>query len=133
MGKAAAAPSRFWIVVAAANGLMALAMGAVAGHGSKAGLMPQGIGWVRTASDYQMWHALALLGVAALARETLPLALRGAAWAFLLGTVLFCGSLYLLALSGITGLAWITPLGGIAFLIGWALLLWHGLTGRPVT
>ena len=53
-----------------------------------------------------------------------------AAIAFLIGIILFSGSLYLLALAGWRGFALITPLGGTALLIGWALLLWHGIAGR---
>lgn len=132
MSEASSSVSRFWFTVAAANGLMAVAMGAFAAHGLKGSLVPQSVGWVKTASDYQMWHALALLGVAAWARGVWPVGLRAAAAALLVGIILFSGSLYLLALSGFVGFAWVTPLGGIAFLIGWALLLWQGLRGRPV-
>jgi uncharacterized membrane protein YgdD (TMEM256/DUF423 family) len=131
MGEATSSASRFWLGVAAANGLMAVAMGAFAAHGLRGSAMAGSAGWVTTASDYQMWHALALLALAALARNPWPSLLRAAAVAFLVGIVLFSGSLYLLALSGFVGYAWVTPLGGIAFLIGWALLLWHGIgSGR---
>ena len=70
-----------------------------------------------------------LLAVAALIRGAAP-ALRLAGGAFLLGILLFSGSLYLLAFSGWRGFAWITPMGGMALLAGWGLLLWHGVRGR---
>ncbi|HZT20157.1 MAG TPA: DUF423 domain-containing protein [Dongiaceae bacterium] len=123
--------SRYWIAAGAANGLMAVVMGAFAAHGLRGSALPQGLGWVKTASDYQMWHGLALLALAALARGRWTLLSRLAAIAFLVGIILFSGGLYLLALSGWTAFAWITPLGGISLLIGWALLLAFALAPQP--
>lgn len=116
-----------WVLAAALNGLMAVAVGALAAHGLQAIADGARLGWVDTAVRYQMLHAAALLGVAALAagRGTVFLTIAGAA--FLAGTVLFCGSLYLLAWLGWRGLVWITPLGGLAFLLGWAALAAHGI------
>lgn len=78
-----------------------------------------------TAARYQMYHALALLFVAWLA-EGAPgsSAVRVAGWAFVAGTVLFSGSLSLMALTGMNWLGAITPLGGVAFLAGWAAVAW---------
>ena len=129
MGEAIARPSRFWLAAAAANGLIAVAMGAFAAHGLKDRLSSEALGWIRTASDYQMWHGLALLAISLLSRNGIGGALKAAAAAFLIGIILFSGSLYLLALTAWRGFAWITPLGGTALLLGWALLLWRGLAG----
>ena len=129
MAEVRAASSQFWLAAGAANGLMAVAMGAFAAHGLKDRLPGEALGWIRTAVDYQMWHGLSLLAVAALIRGAAP-ALRLAGGAFLLGILLFSGSLYLLAFSGWRGFAWITPMGGMALLAGWGLLLWHGVRGR---
>jgi len=74
---------------------------------------------------YQMYHALALIGVGILlARFSTEGStwLNASGWLFLAGSILFSGSLYLLALSGTTWLGAITPLGGVAFLIGWLAL-----------
>ena len=78
-----------------------------------------------TAARYQMYHALALLivGILASLRQFSRPLLKLAAFAFILGIFLFCGSLYLLALSGITWLGAITPLGGTAFLAGWLAIM----------
>jgi uncharacterized membrane protein YgdD (TMEM256/DUF423 family) len=77
------------------------------------------MGVFETAAMYHMFHALAI-GIAALAlRGT---ATNWAAWLFLTGIVLFCGSLYLMALSGVRGIGIVTPFGGLAFLAGWAAL-----------
>jgi uncharacterized membrane protein YgdD (TMEM256/DUF423 family) len=127
MGEAAIRPSRFWLSAAAANGLMAVAMGAFAAHGLKDRLSADALGWVKTAAEYQMSHGLALLAIALLGPGRIAGALRAAAAGFLIGILLFSGSLYLLALTGWRGFALITPLGGTALLIAWALLLWHGI------
>ena len=130
MGEAIARPSRFWLSAAAANGLLAMAMGAFAAHGLKDRISGEALGWIRTASDYQMWHGLALLAISLLSRNGIGGALKAAAAAFLIGIILFSGSLYLLALVGWRGFAWVTPLGGTALLLGWALLLWYAIWGR---
>jgi uncharacterized membrane protein YgdD (TMEM256/DUF423 family) len=127
MGEAIRPYSRFWLGAGAANGLMAVAMGAFAAHGLRDRLSADALGWMRTASDYQMWHGLALLAIAALARGQPARPASLAAIALLLGILLFSGSLYLLALTDWQGFAWITPFGGTALLIGWALLLWQSL------
>jgi uncharacterized membrane protein YgdD (TMEM256/DUF423 family) len=83
--------------------------------------------WMETASRYQMWHALALVGIAALSNAAVAQPwLRVAAWAFLAGIVLFSGSLYVMALTDFRAMGWVTPVGGAAFLIGWAALAVHG-------
>jgi uncharacterized membrane protein YgdD (TMEM256/DUF423 family) len=130
MGEAITRSSRFWLSAAAANGLIAVAMGAFAAHGLKGQVSADALGWIKTASDYEMWHGLALLAIALMGRQAVAGMLRAAAIAFLVGIILFSGSLYLLALSGWRGFALITPLGGTALLIGWALLLWHGIAGK---
>ena len=121
---------RPWILTAAAvNGLIAVAMGAYAAHGLATVLDAGRLGWLETAARYQMWHALALLGLAALMRprDLARPALEVAAWAFLAGIVMFSGSLFILALTGWRGVAWVTPIGGAAYLVGWAALIWHGV------
>jgi uncharacterized membrane protein YgdD (TMEM256/DUF423 family) len=77
-----------------------------------------------------MYHALALLAVASAATRWPGAAIAG--WLFAAGIVVFCGSLYALALTGTRWLGAITPLGGAAFLAGWALLAWAAASGtRP--
>ncbi len=130
MGKAAHPPACLWLVAGATNGFVAVAMGAFAAHGLKDSLPGQALDWVRTGADYQMWHALALIGVAAFQRDGTSGALTIAGSAFLIGTILFSGSLYALALTGWHGFVWVTPLGGVGFLIGWLTLAWHGIGRR---
>jgi uncharacterized membrane protein YgdD (TMEM256/DUF423 family) len=127
-----------WLLAGAANGFVAVAMGAFAAHGLKAMLDPAALAWVETGSRYELTHALALVAVALLMRDASGASrqlLQASGLAFLLGSILFAGSLYLLALTGIMAMAWLTPLGGVSLLIGWAVLAWYGCLcwrGRPV-
>ena len=113
---------RAWLVIAALNGALAVALGAFAAHGLSGRLPPEALGWFETGARYHMYHALAL-GLSALAMQgEAARAARWSAWAFAVGIVLFSGSLYLLALTGQHGFVFITPLGGTAFLVGWIML-----------
>jgi uncharacterized membrane protein YgdD (TMEM256/DUF423 family) len=120
-----------WLVAAAANGLMAIAMGAFAAHGLRSVLDADALDWLDTGSRYQMWHALVLFGVSLLLVRIQPARhrriLQAVAWAFLTGIVLFAGSLYLLALTHIRAFAWITPFGGVTLMAGWFGLILLGV------
>jgi uncharacterized membrane protein YgdD (TMEM256/DUF423 family) len=121
-----------WLTAAAANGLMAIAMGAFAAHGLRSVLDADALGWLETGSRYQMWHALVLLAVALLLGRAQPgrdhrLLLAAIAWTFLVGIGLFAGSLYLLALTRVPAFAWITPFGGVALMAGWLGLALFGV------
>lgn len=116
-----------WLVAAGIHGLVAVAAGAFAAHGLKERLEAELLAIFQTGAQYHMYHALALLGAALLqGRGGHHGALRGAGWAFQIGILLFSGSLYALALSGVRAFGAITPFGGVAFLIGWLLLAVHG-------
>ena len=118
-----ARPARAFLVLGAINGLLTVALGAFGAHALKGLLDERGVGWWQTAVHYHGLHAVALLAVGMLALHgARGRALRVAGWGFLLGITLFCGSLYLMALSGVRALGAITPLGGVAFLIAWAAL-----------
>ena len=124
---------RLWICAAAINGLLAVALGAMAAHGLRGRVEPEQIAWIETGSDYGMAHGLALIGVALLlgrnSRDLMPppRSLRLAGWGFLLGTVLFSGALYVMGLTGLRALGAAVPVGGILLLGGWAALFVHGL------
>ena len=111
--------------VAALTGAAAVVLGAFGAHALRDSLDEHALATWHTAVDYQFWHALALLGVGLLARERVTTFLRVAAITFLVGLVLFCGSLYLLALGAPRGVGAITPLGGLAFIVGWLALAMH--------
>ena len=123
---------RLWICAAALNGLLAIALGAFGAHGLEARLSPEALAWLETGTRYELAHGLALLGVASLAhREIKPSIYLGVAgWAFLIGTILFSGSLYAMSLGGLARLSIVVPVGGAAFLIGWGTLFFYGLSPR---
>src|SRR5918999_4827663 len=113
---------RLFFALGSASALVAVAAGAFGAHGLRARLTPDLLAVFETGARYQMFHALALLAASwALTRWPGPWPAR-AGWLFLAGTLLFSGSLYALALSGVRWLGAITPLGGAAFLAGWICL-----------
>ena len=113
---------RNWLFIAAINGALAVALGAFAAHGLAGRLDGHALSIFETGARYHMYHALAL-GLAALAMQgAAARRAQWSAWFFLGGIVLFCGSLYLLALTSIEVFAFVTPLGGVSFLAGWAFL-----------
>jgi uncharacterized membrane protein YgdD (TMEM256/DUF423 family) len=115
---------RHALALGAAFALLAVAIGAFAAHGLKAVLGSYQLGLFETAARYQMYHAFGLMivGLVSLQTRFPERLLKSAALAFALGILLFSGSLYLLALTGIRWLGAITPLGGTAFIAGWLLL-----------
>lgn len=113
---------RTFFLLAALSGFIGVALGAFGAHGLRTRLSPDMIAVFETGVRYQMYHALALLLTAAIAARLGGTLILAAGWLFTAGIVLFSGSLYVLALSGIGVLGAITPLGGVAFLLGWACL-----------
>ncbi len=106
------------------SALVAVAAGAFGAHALRAAVAPDLLAVWETGARYHMYHALAMLAAAWAAERWDSAAARRAGWLFLAGTVLFAGSLYVLALSGVRWLGAVTPLGGACFLAGWALLAW---------
>ena len=115
---------RNFLALGALSGGIAVALGAFAAHALKARLDPQLLVTFETGARYQMYHALALLAVGLLAGRASSRLLAASGAFFVVGTVLFSGSLYALALTGTRGLGAITPFGGVAFLAGWLCLGW---------
>ena len=120
---------RLFAALGAMSALVAVAAGAFGAHALRARLTPDQLVTFETGARYQMYHALALLFVAwAVTRWPLP-PVRAAGWLFVAGTVVFSGSLYLLALTGARAFGAVTPLGGLALLGGWLALavgVWRG-------
>ncbi len=103
-------------------GGLGVAIGAFGAHGLRGRLSPDMLAIFETAVRYHMYHSLAILATAALMPRIDGRATVIAGWSFVAGIVIFSGSLYALALTGVTTLGAITPVGGMAFLIGWAAL-----------
>lgn len=101
---------------------LGVAFGAFGAHALRDTLGPQKLGWWNTAVQYQMWHAVALVALAAaLPRAGVPAALLA------LGTLLFSGSLYGMALTGARWLGPVTPIGGLLMIAGWLTVAWRCL------
>jgi uncharacterized membrane protein YgdD (TMEM256/DUF423 family) len=111
-----------FLVLGGVSGFIAVATGAFGAHGLRDHLSPEMIAVFETAARYQMYHALALVLVALLAGRAPSNLLSASGWLFAGGTVLFSGSLYALALTGVRALGAITPFGGLCLLAGWAAL-----------
>lgn len=113
-----------WMMLGALSAFVAVLAGAFGAHGLKQHLAPDLLITFEVAARYQMYHALALVATGLLAGRADPRCLTIAGWAFIAGTLLFCGSLYALALTGVRGLGAVAPLGGAAFMLGWLTLAW---------
>ena len=114
--------ARIFLTIAAIFGGLSVAAGAFASHALKERLSERALEIFETGAKYQMYHALALLGVALLLSQEAQTPLIVAGFAFVTGIIIFSGSLYGLSFSGIKWLGAITPLGGVAFLVGWGCL-----------
>ncbi|MES2672945.1 MAG: DUF423 domain-containing protein [Pseudomonadota bacterium] len=120
---------RYFLIFAAISGFLTVALGAFAAHALKQQLSVDSLAIFRTGVDYQMFHALALLAISLLInQQPKTTLLKLAGYAFIIGTLLFSGSLYALALGAPRAIGIITPLGGLGFLTGWlalALFAWR--------
>jgi uncharacterized membrane protein YgdD (TMEM256/DUF423 family) len=114
---------RMFFALGAASALISVGAGAFGAHALRARLSPELLAVFETGARYQMYHALGLFIAAwAVTRWPGPWAVR-AGWLFVVGTLLFSGSLYALALSGVRWLGALAPFGGVAFLAGWGCLV----------
>jgi uncharacterized membrane protein YgdD (TMEM256/DUF423 family) len=111
-----------FLLLGAIAAFLAVAFGAFGAHGLRGRLSPEMMAVFESAVRYHMYHALALLLVGLILGRMDGRLIHTAGWCFVAGILLFSGSLYALALSGVTMLGAITPLGGLAFLAGWACL-----------
>ncbi len=116
---------RVFITIGALSGFIAVAAGAFGAHALRDRLSAAMLQVFQTGATYQIYHALALVGVGLLlgrfSVDGSPF-LTATGWFFVAGTILFSSSLYLLALTDTMWLGAITPLGGVAFLMGWLAL-----------
>ena len=101
---------------------IAVGLGAFGAHGLRGILSPEDLVTFETGVRYQMYHALALLGVAWAVTQWETVLLEWTGWLFVLGILVFSGSLYILVLTGQRWLGAVTPLGGLALILGWILL-----------
>lgn len=103
-------------------GLMSVAAGAFGAHALQGKVPPQNIEWWKTASEYLMYHSLASL-FAMTFYTSLP-KIRHCSSLFGAGSLLFCGSLFFMAITSNKSVALLTPIGGLLYLIGWCYMIW---------
>ncbi len=118
--------ARTVLAMAGLAGALGVALGAFGAHALAARLSPADLATFETGARYQMYHAVALLGVGAWIDRHPARHLHWAARAFGLGIVVFSGSLYALVLTGQRWLGAITPIGGVALIAGWVLVMVEG-------
>jgi uncharacterized membrane protein YgdD (TMEM256/DUF423 family) len=118
---------RAFVVLGALSALLAVAAGAFGAHALRERLAPDMLGVFEIGARYHMYHALGLLAAAWAVSRWPGGPAVAAGWLFVAGTLVFSGSLYLLAFTGQRWLGAVTPLGGLAFVLGWASLAWAAL------
>ena len=115
--------AKLFITLASVSGMLAVMLGAFGAHALKNSLDNYALGVFETAVQYHFYHSLALLAVGILALLHPQAALlKSSGWLFVIGILIFSGSLYLLSITGMRWLGAVTPLGGLAFMGGWACL-----------
>ena len=115
--------SCYWIGLGALFGLLSVVVGALGVHALRDTLDPGSLNTLQTAARFQMYHALALVLTGLLVDRSPSRRLVAAGWLFAAGVVFFCGSLYILALTGIGIFGAVAPIGGASLMAGWLLLL----------
>lgn len=118
---------KLFFALGAVFGGLGVVLGAFGAHALRSTLSPDDLATFEIGVRYQMYHALALLAVAWASTRWESGVVIAAGWAFVVGIVVFSGSLYTLVLTGQRWLGAVTPVGGVAFIVGWALLAWTAL------
>jgi uncharacterized membrane protein YgdD (TMEM256/DUF423 family) len=116
-----------FLVIGSVAAFLAVGLGAFGAHGLRTRLSPDMLAVFETGVRYHMYHAIAIVATGLAMGRLSGWLVLAAGWSFAAGIVLFSGSLYLLAITGVTTLGAITPLGGLAFLVGWACLAFAAL------
>jgi uncharacterized membrane protein YgdD (TMEM256/DUF423 family) len=115
---------RVFFLYGTVSALVGVAAGAFGAHGLKGRLDPEMLSVFKVGVQYQMYHAFALIAAAGAHTKWPSRFVRIGGWLFVIGTILFSGSLYLLSVSGVQWIGAVTPLGGLAFLAGWGCIAW---------
>lgn len=113
------------LTIAAISGLLAVVLGAFGAHALKKMISPEMLEVYKTGVQYQFYHTFALLAVGVLMHFNTSKALQWSGYLFVVGILLFSGSLYVMTITGIKALGIITPFGGTVWIVAWFLLMVH--------
>ena len=113
------------LTIAAISGLLAVVLGAFGAHALKKMISPEMLEVYKTGVQYQFYHTFALLAVGVLIHFNTSKALKWSGYLFVVGILLFSGSLYVMSITGIKALGIITPFGGTVWIVAWFLLMVH--------
>lgn len=116
---------KIWFICGGLFGFLSVAFGAFGAHALSKSLAPEMLAYFDAGIRYQMFHALALIALGIVQHQTNIESLQYSGWGFLFGILIFSGSLYMLALTGMKWLGALTPIGGILFLFGWGWFLYQ--------
>lgn len=119
-----------WLIIGALNGAFAVLAGAYGAHMLDGIVSEATLITFQKAVRYQMYHAFAIVIVALLANNIQLKMLNISGWLFLLGIILFSGSLYFIVFTGIQWIEFLTPIGGFAFTFGWLGLVYVGFKNK---
>ncbi len=124
---------RVFAAIGAGLALLAVGAGAFGAHMLEGRISGESLGVFDTAVHYQVYHAFGLLAVGVFSMNHSTPLLQWAGKLFVVGTIVFSGSLYLLAFTGIGWLGAITPIGGVCFLVGWGAMFWSLISQSKMT
>lgn len=113
---------KLFVILGAINAFISVALGAFGAHGLEGKISDHYIAVWETAVQYQMFHAMGLIAIGILIGMT-DIPMNTAGWLMFAGIIFFSGSLYVLAVSGISILGAITPIGGVLFLAAWVMVI----------
>jgi len=113
------------LTTAAVSGLLAVILGAFGAHVLKGVISPEMLETYKTGVQYHFYHTFVLLAIGILMNFNQSKILKLSAYLFMIGLILFSGSLYVMAISGIKALGIITPFGGVVWIVAWILLVIH--------
>ena len=114
-----------WIVIGACFACLAVVLGAFAAHGLKSKISTEDLAIFETGVRYQMYHSLGLILLGLIGFQTAQDIVLFPATMFIIGIIIFSGTLYLIPLTGLRWLGAIAPIGGTAFILGWSFLIYN--------
>ena len=112
-----------YLLIGAMSGCLVVIMGAFGAHALNEILDDYGKSIYNKAVLYHMFHSIAIIILGLINKIQPEIQLSMAGWSFVFGIILFSGSLYIIAITGIKSLGMITPIGGLLFIIGWVFLI----------